>query len=177
MSSASRTKMPLSPLPEKAPEPPRRRPDDFVGGMIFDVEERLATSRDAISNTSDREYRHQLTMEMLTLREALAWMRKAQEVEAPITYGCRESRNLSLPAPASVVIDRIVFRKNTYTTDDPFAIARIEHHMHNSYTPLVEKIPDDYVPNFNSAGAFISWSTAADHLDLVEREVSEPNYF
>ena len=154
-----------------------------VGLLLAATRDRVETLRGAIAQTADPVYRHALTMELITLRSALEWLPDALKYEdgdvlpEPRSYGCQESRAFLLPSPDGLISGGVRFRKNTYTTSDPIAMARIEKHMRAGNDPVVESIPLNAVPNFNRKNIFISWSTPEQHFSMVEREVAEPNYY
>ena len=148
-----------------------------VADLIEDLEERVQVAGDVMAGSTDRGRRREMQMEIIDARQALRWLPDAHYVKPEKrTYGCRESRSLQLPAPPDVVMQPIIFRRHTFTTDDPVTIARIEFHIKNGNSPAVEQIPVGHVPNFNRKAVFLSWTTNEEHIAMVEREAAEPNH-
>lgn len=144
--------------------------------LIGQIKSRIEQNLEAANLSADLRLRSRLAVQVREFRDELEWLPRALELDdEPVTYGCQDSRGLHMPVSRELVDPPIRFRRNTFTTSDPVAKARIEHHIANGGSPRVERIPDDFVPNFNQKGVFLMWSSREDHLAMIQRDAARPN--
>lgn len=149
----------------------------FVEEKLAEIEQRIRTNIEAISKTSDFLQRQRLSAETRILQNAMRWAPDALTIPGEaVTFGCVDSRGLSLSMPSMVSEQRIHFTRHTFTTADPLTIARIRWHIKQNHQPVIEEIPFEFVPAFNQKNIFIAWVSRDQYQDLANRMAIKLNY-